>query len=353
MHIERMSDRIETERLVLFPYTKENLALFNTDLAAFETAFGVVYRGEELDHLLQGFLKRLESEIADDPDNYLWFTEFLIVLRENSHVIGSIDYKYVPRVGVTEVGYGMNPAYEGRGYMTEALTAFLDFGARRGLRAVRADTLSDNRRSQNVLKRCGFRLLRTEEDRLWWEVRLGPCPTAEESGERPGETAADYIHALRAVIGRRKIILNCAGAVIVRDGKILLQRRSDNGLWGLPGGLLELNETFAQAALREVREETGLEVRLTAFLGIFHNHNMVWSNGDRAHTVGAYYTAEILRGTPRTDGESLELRFFAEAELPELFAEDQRAAVKAFLEGVRLPLLRENPAPAVCTGKGD
>ena len=266
MHIERMTDRIETERLVLFPYTKENLALFNTDLAAFEAAFGVVYRGEELDHLLQGFLKRLESEIADDPDNYLWFTEFLIVLRENSHVIGSIDYKYVPRDGVTEVGYGMNPAYEGRGYMTEALTAFLDFGARRGLRAVRADTLSDNRRSQNVLKRCGFRLLRTEEDRLWWEVRLGPCAAAEETGERPGETAADYIHALRAVIGSRKIILNCAGAVIVRDGKILLQRRSDNGLWGFPGGLLELNETFAQAALREVREETGLEVRLTADL---------------------------------------------------------------------------------------
>ena len=59
----------------------------------------------------------------------------------------------------------------------------------------------------------------------------------------------------------RKIILNCAGAVIVREGKILFQRRTDNSKWGLIGGLVEMNETYEQAALREIREETGLEVR--------------------------------------------------------------------------------------------
>ncbi|MBQ9544357.1 MAG: hypothetical protein IJV00_04445 [Clostridia bacterium] len=72
---------IETGRLILFPYTKENLALFNSDLAAFENKFGVKYRGEELDYLLTDFLKHLEKEIADDEENYLFFTEFLIVLK--------------------------------------------------------------------------------------------------------------------------------------------------------------------------------------------------------------------------------------------------------------------------------
>ena len=153
----------------------------------------------------------------------------------------------------------------------------------------------------------------------------------------------DYITTIRRALGSRKIILNCAGALIVRDGTILLQRRSDNGLWGLIGGLLELDETYAEAAIREIREETGLKVRLTAFLGIFHNYNMVWSNGDQAHTIGAYYLAEIVDGTPRLDDESLELRFFRLEELPELFAEDHRAAVRAYLQGVRLPLLSENP----------
>ena len=42
----------------------------------------------------------------------------------------------------------------------------------------------------------------------------------------------DYIHELRKEIGHRKIILNCAGALIIRDGKILFQRRTDNGQWG-------------------------------------------------------------------------------------------------------------------------
>ncbi len=166
-----MVDRIETERLVLFPYTKENLELFNRDIGAFEKRFGVVYQGEELDHLLTGFLKRLEKEISEDEDNYLCFTEFLIVLRKNDHIIGSIDYKYVPVEGVTEVGYGMNPDYTGHGYMTEALTAFLDFGKGLGINIVRADTDPDNIKSQNVLKRCGFTFLQ-EDGNLWWERRL-------------------------------------------------------------------------------------------------------------------------------------------------------------------------------------
>lgn len=152
----------------------------------------------------------------------------------------------------------------------------------------------------------------------------------------------DYIHELRKEIGSRKIILNCAGAVIVRDGRILFQRRTDNGKWGLIGGLVEMNETYEEAALREVREETGLEVKLDSFLGIFHNHDMVWSNGDTAHVISAMFTAEIISGEPRIDEESYELRFFGKDELPELFAEDHIAALDAYYRGIRYPLLQEN-----------
>ena len=132
------------------------------------------------------------------------------------------------------------------------------------------------------------------------------------------------------------------GALIVRDGKILFQRRTDNGKWGLIGGLLEMNETYEEAALREIREETGLEVRLDSFLGIFHNHNMVWHNGDAAHVISAFYTATIITGEPRIDEESYELQFFGKNEMPELFAEDHIAALQAYFSGVRYPLLQEN-----------
>ena len=152
----------------------------------------------------------------------------------------------------------------------------------------------------------------------------------------------DYIHDLRQAIGPRKIILNCAGVLIIRDNKILFQRRTDNGKWGLIGGLLEMNETYQEAAIREAREETGLEVKLESFLGIYHNHDMVWGNGDCAHVVTAFFTASIISGEPRVDEESFELRFFSREEMPPLFAEDHIAALDAYTQGIRYRLLREN-----------
>jgi 8-oxo-dGTP pyrophosphatase MutT (NUDIX family) len=70
-----------------------------------------------------------------------------------------------------------------------------------------------------------------------------------------------YVQELRALIGHRLLIL--AGAtVIVRDaaGRVLMQRRSDNGQWGLPGGALEPGESLEETGRREVWEETGVRV---------------------------------------------------------------------------------------------
>ena len=166
-----MTDSNETENLVLFPFTGEGLRLFNDSLPRFEAFYGVAYDGEELDEPLRGFLRDLEKDIAADPERYLFFTQFQIVQKASDRVIGSIDYKYVPRDGVTEVGYGLNPVYAGHGYMTEALTAFLSFGRGLGIGTVRADTAPDNLRSQRVLIKCGFRFLR-EDGNLWWEKDL-------------------------------------------------------------------------------------------------------------------------------------------------------------------------------------
>ena len=171
MNREKMKDAFETERLVLFPFTAESLALFNEDLAAFEERFGVCYRGEELTYLLKEYLKRLQKQIEGDRENYLFFTEFLIVLKNCGTVVGSIDYKYIPKNGVTEVGYGLNPKYEGNGYMTEALGGFLRFGKTLGIKKVLAETLKDNVRSQNVLRRSGFTATR-EDESVWWEKNL-------------------------------------------------------------------------------------------------------------------------------------------------------------------------------------
>ena len=171
MNEDLMYNRIVTERLALFPLTAEGLSLLTTELPLFEKTFGVAYHGEEMDDEFMGFLKRLEGAVDNDPEHYLFLTLFLITLKENDHVIGSLSFKYPPRDGVTEVGYGLNSAYTGHGYMTEALSALLDFGRSLGVTTVRADTERDNIKSQAVLQRCGFVFLR-EDENLWWEKSL-------------------------------------------------------------------------------------------------------------------------------------------------------------------------------------
>ena len=108
--------------------------------------------------------------------------------------------------------------------------------------------------------------------------------------------------------------------------------------------MLELNETSLEAGIREIKEETGLEVKPKSFLGIYHNHSMMWANGDKAHTIGAYYVFEIVGGSLRVDEESLELKYFSKDEIPPLFAPDHQEAVKAYYKGIRYPLFSENPA---------
>ena len=153
----------------------------------------------------------------------------------------------------------------------------------------------------------------------------------------------DYIKYIRKDVGHKKIILNASSVIIVKDDMILLQKRKDNQKWGLIGGILELNETYEEAAIREAKEETGLDISLDYFLGIYHNYNMVWVNNDKAHVIGAFYVSYLNNDlTPRIDEESIELRFFHSDELPPLFAEDHRAAIKAYLDGVKYPLLKEN-----------
>ena len=69
---------------------------------------------------------------------------------------------------------------------------------------------------------------------------------------------------------------------------------------------------------------------------------MIWENGDKAHTIGAYYVFEIVGGELTVDEESFELKYFSPDELPHLFAEDHIAAIKAYKEGASSPILEEN-----------
>lgn len=130
-----------------------------------------------------------------------------------------------------------------------------------------------------------------------------------------------YIEELRNIIGTRPLIL--VGAVIGaidERGRILLQQRP-NGVWGLPGGLLELAESAEEAGRREVYEETGIEVGELELIDVFSGKQyfVKLPNGDEFYPVTiAYISKDLKNSNIQIDGvESIDARFFDLKELPE------------------------------------
>jgi ADP-ribose pyrophosphatase YjhB (NUDIX family) len=111
-----------------------------------------------------------------------------------------------------------------------------------------------------------------------------------------------------------------AAVILTADG-VLLQRRDDNGKWGLPGGAVEPGESVRAAVIREVQEETGLEVEPIRIVGVYSdptNHQVVtYPDGNVIHYVSTVFHCTIRGGALACGVESLELRYFQPDALPD------------------------------------
>jgi len=114
-------------------------------------------------------------------------------------------------------------------------------------------------------------------------------------------------------------------AVVWRDGgrrELLLMQRSDNAHWGLPGGYVEPGESVVEAVAREVREETGVQVRVGRLLGVYSSPSAMvieYADGRRVHAVNLCFEAAPVGavGAPTTPDEALATGYFSVEALPE------------------------------------
>ena len=169
-----------------------------------------------------------------------------------------------------------------------------------------------------------------------------------------------YLSELRAVLGNRA--LPAVGvSVLLQDetGRVLLQRRGDDGQWGILGGRLEPGEEFLTAAHRELLEETGLRCPNLRPLPLSEglvSGPQFWHrypNGDEVYLVGlrtegTVPAAALAAACPDDSGETLELRWFALDDLPTLNTNINRVSMNVLRarRGLSLlPLLNVPPPP--------
>jgi ADP-ribose pyrophosphatase YjhB (NUDIX family) len=125
-------------------------------------------------------------------------------------------------------------------------------------------------------------------------------------------------------------------AVTNDAGELLLIRRSDNENWALPGGAVDLGESLAQAAVRETKEESGIDCEITGLTGIYTDpgHVLLYtSNGEVRQEFSIVLTGRAVGGQPRPSSETSEVRWVALADLGSFRMDDSmRLRVAHFLE---------------------
>lgn len=102
--------------------------------------------------------------------------------------------------------------------------------------------------------------------------------------------------------------------------KILLTRRTDNGLWCLPGGGIDPGESVAEGCIREVWEETGLRVRMVRLIGVYSDPNFLveYPDGNRVHIIALNFEVEPTGGEPGLSDETTAVGYFSRTEIDKL-----------------------------------
>jgi ADP-ribose pyrophosphatase YjhB (NUDIX family) len=125
-------------------------------------------------------------------------------------------------------------------------------------------------------------------------------------------------------------------------GELLLVHKTDNDLWALPGGAMDIGESITDTVVREVKEETGINVEVTGVVGIYTNpnHVMAYDDGEVRQQCSICFTTRMLGGQLTTSGETSDVQFVAPERLDTLnIHPSMRLRIEHYLERRAAPYI--------------
>ena len=148
----------------------------------------------------------------------------------------------------------------------------------------------------------------------------------------------EYVKAMRKYIGQECLILVGAGVIIYKNGRVLLQKRRDNGLWADHGGCVEIGESVEETAKRELFEETGLTANKLDFFNIYSGKDTLYTypNGDKAYLIITLWICEDYCGEIKIEeNEVEELKWFDVNDMPKDISPTLTKAFNDFVEYIK------------------
>jgi ADP-ribose pyrophosphatase YjhB (NUDIX family) len=156
----------------------------------------------------------------------------------------------------------------------------------------------------------------------------------------------EFIVELRRHVGHAPLWLLGITAVVIRDGQVLLVKRSDNHAWTPVTGIVEPGEDPADGAVREVFEEAGVHVTARRLAWVHVTRPVVHANGDHAQYLDHVFRMDWTGGEPHAaDDESLEARWFDMSEMPTMSTDMCRRIELASEDNPRAPTVFERRSP--------
>lgn len=163
---------IKTKRLTLLPLKMDELLLLLQSVDELETYLKLAPSGEVLDESTRKAFQWLYNKGIEDEENYLWYTNWQMILTSTNESVGSIGFIGPPDEDLeVEVGYGTYEKHQNQGYMSEALGALLIWAFEQpGVRRVVAETTIKNRPSQRILAKSGMKKIKETRKSTFWEI---------------------------------------------------------------------------------------------------------------------------------------------------------------------------------------